>query len=904
MKIKIIKNKYQLLLVVLLLLVGIFVVGNFVQAGISLNSSIATVMGWIITPIIYLLGRLLTVAIGILIWVAQYDDFVGSSAVEFGWVVVRDLCNMFFILILLLIAFATILRVETYNAKKLLPKLIIMAILINFSKTICGIIIDLAQVVMLTFVNSFKAAADGNFIKMLGIDSIMRIKEGGEEVTATSIIGSYILALIYILVSLVVILTMVFVLVMRMVMLWIYIVLSPFAYLLSAFPQGQKYATQWWDEFSKNVIVGPVLAFFIWLSLISASEKGLVSEFDKATMELSPSASVTEAGSFDHMVKFIIAIAMLIGGLMIAQQLGGAVGRIAGRGMDALQKGKGLAWGGIKGAADWINRKQASEGGLLPWKIPIGKGRALRIGTGTDFNMVRQAARVKGSLERGKAHDLASIERSASARLAKGGLTGAFAGVSALGWGDQYLRGPLGIKGAWSAVSPLFHGRWTAPAVAKDYRGKQKEQAGFAQTMLSQEGYDKKKTDLDTALTAEKGNVHALRGEETELRGKKKTMVAGTPEEEKLGKEIDEISGKITASENVIKDTEDQKSKLEDQKEKAMKEEDDKGRTLFVDSEGEANMRRSEYRKKARRLGKGAGAYTIHDYEGIRARKAAMNEAARGIDSTNEDELISQFESAVARMDVPLSQALFAALSKIGGSNTCLNKFGYQATSGLTKEERGNLEKDKKYDEIHRRQGTMDFMRDIFGKQLNMDEQSVLLLQSDYSAIGEQGGKEHLIKSVGVGDDGRFRELNHREREELKLREAMKIDIEKNIRNNNRLFFGAEDMDTKEFNYSDFGLSYLITNIGTVFKEIQGNRLNKSSAKAMSEPQAIKALTDKLKDLKIETIINPKTNTGVGVNDFVRELKNYAKITSEESMAKLLESEERAESEAATASKT
>jgi hypothetical protein len=49
-----------------------------------------------------------------------------------GWVITRDIANMFFIVILLVIAFATILQIEQYNYKKWLPKLILMAILINF----------------------------------------------------------------------------------------------------------------------------------------------------------------------------------------------------------------------------------------------------------------------------------------------------------------------------------------------------------------------------------------------------------------------------------------------------------------------------------------------------------------------------------------------------------------------------------------------------------------------------------------------------------------------------------------------------------------------------------------------------------------------------------------------------
>ena len=55
------------------------------------------------------------------------------GAIYDGWVIARDTANLFFIFILLTIAIATILQIETYGAKKLLPKLIIAAIFINFS---------------------------------------------------------------------------------------------------------------------------------------------------------------------------------------------------------------------------------------------------------------------------------------------------------------------------------------------------------------------------------------------------------------------------------------------------------------------------------------------------------------------------------------------------------------------------------------------------------------------------------------------------------------------------------------------------------------------------------------------------------------------------------------------------
>jgi len=346
MKLKI-KNKKIFAGLSLLLFLGVFFLfPNVVHAGVG--EVVATVLGWILYPIIWVLGQILVMLLYVLIGIAQYNDFIDSNAVKFGWTLVRDLCNMFFILILLIIAFATILRVEQYNLKTWLPKLILMAVLINFSKLICGVFIDATQVVMLTFVNAFKNLAAGNLTSMLNVTEILSFSQSSsKDVTGWTILGSIILALIFSVVSVVVILTMLVMLAMRIIMIWIYVVLSPLAYLLASFPQGQSYSQRWWTDFSKNLIVGPVLAFFIWLSFASLGGVEGSRDINKMQRESNPengdigsenfSISVTEAGSQENVTKFIISIGMLLGGLMIAQEMGGMAGSVAGKGMAKLQ---------------------------------------------------------------------------------------------------------------------------------------------------------------------------------------------------------------------------------------------------------------------------------------------------------------------------------------------------------------------------------------------------------------------------------------------------------------------------------------------------------------------------------------------------------------------------------------
>jgi len=94
--------------------------------------------------IIWFIGKLLILVVDVMISVAQYNGFANSQPVRDGWLVIRDLCNMFFILILLIIAFATVLRVSKYSISSLFKKVIFAAIFINFSRLICFLIIDFA----------------------------------------------------------------------------------------------------------------------------------------------------------------------------------------------------------------------------------------------------------------------------------------------------------------------------------------------------------------------------------------------------------------------------------------------------------------------------------------------------------------------------------------------------------------------------------------------------------------------------------------------------------------------------------------------------------------------------------------------------------------------------------------
>ncbi|PIV46961.1 hypothetical protein COS21_02545, partial [bacterium (Candidatus Gribaldobacteria) CG02_land_8_20_14_3_00_41_15] len=355
------------------------VAGKAITEGVGL--AVATLLSWIAWAFNMVFGLLLTLLISILVNVAQFSNIIDVEAVKQGWIIVRDLCNMFFILILLIIAFATILRQENYSIKKLLPKLLIMAVLINFSKTIFGLLIDFSQVIMLTFVNGFAQHGAANFISMFQTGDIMKMWGGSAEVNAWSTVVAIIAGVIALIITNIVVLVMLAILVMRIIMLWIYTILSPFVFLGFAFPPIQKYTGQIWEDFTKQLVVGPVLAFFIWLALATASDssnklgEGVITK--GAEICAGPSVLFC-SGPFQ---TFIITIGLLMGGMMVAQQMGGAAGSIAGKG---LAKAQGVLTGAAKLAASPLKGAKMGAGALADYGID-----KLHQKTGVDLNLPR-----------------------------------------------------------------------------------------------------------------------------------------------------------------------------------------------------------------------------------------------------------------------------------------------------------------------------------------------------------------------------------------------------------------------------------------------------------------------------------------------------------------------------------
>lgn len=348
------------------------------------------------------------------------QNFATSPIVQTGWSFMRDTLNVFFILFLLVIAFATIAGIESYGMRKVLPRLIAAALLVNFSLAIGGLFINFSRVAMdelmrrvtgttlatglavklveKSLTHRFNNAAGAfkivkNLFTESGTKKIPSPKQLMDTIkltTNTGMLASSLIQLLLNTVAAVVFGAIALLFMVRVVALYILLILSPVAYVFSALPNTAGYARKWWETFLKYVIFGPVAVFFLALATQIASEApdapanmralsaqlGINKTIEGTELGKLLLANVATADTqFGLIFVFFFVIVFLVFALIAAQQLSvfGATAVIKGAQTTGLFLPK-LAWAttgapvvaGLKEAqADIAKRRAAGWRGRL-----------------------------------------------------------------------------------------------------------------------------------------------------------------------------------------------------------------------------------------------------------------------------------------------------------------------------------------------------------------------------------------------------------------------------------------------------------------------------------------------------------------------------------------------------------
>lgn len=235
-------------------------------------------LAWILCPIIKVSNAAITTIGSKPVLAALYINPLkansGSGLYQL-WRVTRDLANAIFVVVFIVIIFSNALSIEQYNVKKILPRLVAAAILVQFSFAFCSIIIDIGNVLgsgigQLTqsITNSLNSgsssAADGSVFGYIGgwVFDIF----GAALLVAVAIPTLVIFAVGALLGILAVFITVV----VRQLVLQVLVIMAPLAFVAWVLPGTENYFKTWYKLITRLVLMYPMIVLILSISGILA----------------------------------------------------------------------------------------------------------------------------------------------------------------------------------------------------------------------------------------------------------------------------------------------------------------------------------------------------------------------------------------------------------------------------------------------------------------------------------------------------------------------------------------------------------------------------------------------------------------------------------------------------------
>lgn len=281
-----------------------------------LGNSVSTAFKWLLYGIFVLVTWIASVAVTLFGWavdpnyISGTNGFLNRQVIYDLWKFVRDFFNLFFILVLLFVAFCTIFHIEKYHYKKILLNLVIMALLVNFSFPISRFLIDATNVPMYFFLN--QALTDpanpgqslGTALKASQLETIMlpgKVSEMG--------VSHLLAAIVFVFIFSFTLLILAVMFVIRLIALIILVIFSSAGFACSFIPGLEKYSGQWWETFWKYALFGPAAALMLMVALKFMASTG--ADFARMKNVAIPNSGITDPGFIASMAFFMVPIILL-----------------------------------------------------------------------------------------------------------------------------------------------------------------------------------------------------------------------------------------------------------------------------------------------------------------------------------------------------------------------------------------------------------------------------------------------------------------------------------------------------------------------------------------------------------------------------------------------------------------
>ena len=230
-------------------------------------------IGWIICPLSN--------------WLADGIDYMYSALQEFlktkplettnqnsgiylAWVIMRNISNVAFIVAFLVIIYSqlTSVGISNYGVKKMIPRLVIAAVLVNLSFTICAILLDLSNIAGYAFQDAFMGIK--NTISTVGENTstwtwsevISTALSNGALAVGAITFTTELLPMLVPAATLAGLTLLLILLIMaaRQALIIILIIISPLAFVCYLLPGTEKWFKKWRDSFLTMLVFFPAFS--------------------------------------------------------------------------------------------------------------------------------------------------------------------------------------------------------------------------------------------------------------------------------------------------------------------------------------------------------------------------------------------------------------------------------------------------------------------------------------------------------------------------------------------------------------------------------------------------------------------------------------------------------------------
>lgn len=218
------------------------------------------------------------------------DLYKPGSPTQTAWSKVRDVSNVVMAVFLLVVVFSQVTGygIDNYGIKKMLPRIIMMAIIINLSFYICAIIIDISNIAGVGLRDLFGGvgagisggAVDANtgfistavtgLFSAAGIGGGAALGAGGAAVTlgAPLVVAVLIAAIVLVLIVIVAVVILYLMLGVREIIIIFCVLISPLAFVAFVLPNTQHLFKKWWELFKAAIIIFPLCGAVSGISFI------------------------------------------------------------------------------------------------------------------------------------------------------------------------------------------------------------------------------------------------------------------------------------------------------------------------------------------------------------------------------------------------------------------------------------------------------------------------------------------------------------------------------------------------------------------------------------------------------------------------------------------------------------